>query len=301
MTVVLVHRERPERCADSAAAFLAQHDVDVELLVVDNASSAGARSRLRASLPRAEIVELDENRGFGPAANVGLSRWLSAGSGEWVAIAPHDALPEPDCLARMLEAAASRPRAGLASAEFGEDLRPVVDPYFGAIQVPAERGRGWEDAGHPHGSLLIARRSCLEEVGLFDERYFAYCEEADLAVRARRDAWEVGIVWGAIVHNPDLSTDLAIVEYLKLRNSLLLLRDHYGRYRTFIRLCFAAFATAAQLCRPARRPAGFDPRARVRAVLDFARGRFGAPPAGVGEGTSPRRPRAPRSRSPRSG
>src|SRR4051812_475939 len=79
---------------------------------------------------------------------------------------------------------AGRVRAGLASAEYGDDgerlALPVVDRYFGGILAPTERRPGWEDAGHPHGTLLLARRACLEEIGLFDERYFAYCEEADL-------------------------------------------------------------------------------------------------------------------------
>ena len=53
---------------------------------------------------------------------------------------------------------------------------------------------GWEPVDYPHGTLLLARRACLEDVGLFDERYFSYCEEADLGLRARaaaagRSAW----------------------------------------------------------------------------------------------------------------
>jgi len=62
----------------------------------------------------------------------------------------------------------------------------VVDPVFGALLRPSVVDDGWEDAGYPHGTLLLARRECLLDIGLFDERYFAYCEEADLGERARR-------------------------------------------------------------------------------------------------------------------
>ena len=48
---------------------------------------------------------------------------------------------------------------------------------------------------------MMLRRDCLDEVGLFDERYFSYCEEADLALRARRAGWKVGLVRGARVQN----------------------------------------------------------------------------------------------------
>ena len=181
-------------------------------------------------------MALGANAGFGPAANVGLRRWLAHETGEWAVVAPHDALPEPGCLARLLEAVAARPRAGLASATYGDPTKPVVDRYFGAILVAAGRSDGWEAAGHPHGTLMLVRRACLEHVGLFDERYFAYCEEADLGVRATRAGWEVGVVWHALVRNPSLSVSVAAVEYLKLRNTLLLVRQHFGRYPVSIRL-----------------------------------------------------------------
>ena len=46
--------------------------------------------------------------------------------------------------------------------------------------------------------MLFARRGALEDVGLFDERYFAYCEEADLGLRAVAAGWEVGLVRGRL-------------------------------------------------------------------------------------------------------
>lgn len=277
VTVILVHREQPRRCIATARAFLEQGPA-VSIVVVDNGSRPEARDAIAGALPEAEVVALPGNFGFGPAANEGLRRWLEHGEGEWVALAPHDVLPEPGCLKRILTAASAVPAAGLASCEFGEDLVPVVDPYFGGIELPAERGEGWQPAGYPHGSFMLLRRGCLEEVGLFDERYFAYCEEADLAVRARRAGWDVGIVWGARVRNTHLGTPLPVVEYLKLRNSLLLVRSHFGRYRAFVRTCFAAAGTIRQAARPRKRPTGFSPGARVLAVRDFVAGRFGPPP-----------------------
>src|SRR5207245_664285 len=125
--------------------------------------------------------------------------------------------------------------------------------------------------------------ACLEEVGLFDERYFAYCEEADLGVRARRAGWEVGIVWGAVVRNPHMSTPSPVVDYLMVRNSLLLVRDHFGRYPTSIRLLMALYDTAANgLWRSPPSPY-FSWPARRRAIADFLRGRFGPPPPALAE------------------
>ena len=248
------------------------------LLIVDNGSSEDARLHLKMNLPDAEFLWLDGNNGFGPAANAGFRHWLERGDGDWVGLGPHDVLPEPDCLPRLLAAVRDRPGAGLVSAEFGTAERPVVDPYFGGIQRPAERGIGWEDAGHPHGTFMLARRQCLEDIGLFDERYFAYCEEADLGQRARDAGWDVGIVWGAIVRNPNQASPMPLVEYLMLRNSLLLVRTHFGRYRTFIRICWALSTTLRQWLVKSQRTDWFAPRARLRGIADFLRGRFGPPP-----------------------
>jgi GT2 family glycosyltransferase len=281
LEVVVVHRNQPAACVRTV---LALHDqgVPVHVTIVDNGSGPAALSTLRALARRistVELVTLEHNAGFGPAANVGLQRWLERGEGEWVAVAPHDALPEPDCLARILTAVSSRADAGLVSAEFGRayDSKPVIDRYIGAYASAGRAGEGWEDADFPHGTLLVARRPALAEIGLFDERYFAYCEEADLGVRARRAGWKVGIIWGAVVNNPGHG-ESAVVRYLKLRNTLLLVREHFGSYPAVIRCTFALLTLAARSCRQ-RAPAR-DALRRVegRAILDFIRGNFGPPP-----------------------
>ena len=79
LTVVLVHRDEPERCVRAGRAFLGQ-DVAVRLVVVDNASRPAARDALAARLPECELVALDRNAGFGPAANAGLARWMATGT-----------------------------------------------------------------------------------------------------------------------------------------------------------------------------------------------------------------------------
>ena len=282
VTVLLIHRNQPRHCLATERAFLAQ-TVPVRIVVVDNGSTAEALAELRAGLRAAQIWELGDNLGFGPGANVGLRRWLAEGpaAGEWVALAPHDALPEPGCLATMLTAVAAESKAGLASAEYGTDEIPIVDPYFGGITVPARRGDGWQPAGFVHGTLLLARRACLQQIGLFDERYFAYCEEADLSVRAAAAGWEVGIVWGAVVRNPEWSA-APVADYLMLRNSLLLVRTHFGRYKVTIRWILATMQLLRALLSPAARPVQFNARGRVLALADFVRGRFGPPPASIG-------------------
>jgi N-acetylglucosaminyl-diphospho-decaprenol L-rhamnosyltransferase len=277
--LVVVHRCRPDLVAETVRRFLEQ-DVMLRVVVVDNSSPPDQLAHGRAGLPH-EVVVLpqDENRGFGPAANVGLRWFMSRPGAPWLAVVPHDARPAPDCLPRVLAELDRRPKAGLASADVGDGLTPVVDRYFGAIPEPARVIEGWEPAGYPHGTLLVARRRCLEEVGLFDERYFAYVEEADLALRARQAGWQVGVVRGANVRNAALGSHTAVVDYLQERNTLLLVRDHFGRYAVTVRSAMALWHLCIGLVARRRRGPYWNARARWRAMSDYARRRFGPPPA----------------------
>jgi len=286
LPVVILHWNRPERCVATVARFLAQEVGEgVRVVVVDNGSAPEALAIVRAGLPPGvQLVELPTNRGFGPGANAGFRHILAhprPGDTDWIGLAPHDAEPAPDCLARMLATVGERPRAGLACADFGDGATPIVDPYFGGILAPATVEEGWEPAGHPHGTLMLARRQVLEVVGLFDERYFAYCEEADLALRAKAAGWETGLIRGAIVVNPDLGTRIAVIDYLQLRNTLLLVREHSGRYHATIRGLLAVGQLVAGLVSPARRGPYWDPRSRLQALIDHARGRYGPPPPAI--------------------
>jgi GT2 family glycosyltransferase len=112
--------------------------------------------------------------------------------------------------------------------------------------------------------MLLARRACLEDVGLFDERYFAYCEEADLALRARARGWRCGMVWDAVVQNTGIGS-LEVSEYLRSRNTLHLVRRWSGRYKALIRLALAL-------------PPAAQTRPHRLGVRDFLANRWGPPP-----------------------
>ena len=255
LTVVVVHRNQPAALAATVASLRGAWSGPLRVVVADNASTS------LPDLDGVEVVATGGNLGFGAGANAGLRRARTP----WVAVCPHDVEVGRGALTRMVAAAAARPRAGLVGADLGLAEVPIVDPYFGAISVPAVRSGDWAPAGYPHGTLLVARRACLEQVGLFDERFFAYCEEADLALRARAHGWLSGQAWGATARNTGLGS-LEVSQYLKARNTLHLVRRWFGCYRAAVRLGFELPTAVAQ--RPSR-----------LAVRDFLAGRWGPPPS----------------------
>ena len=294
LRVVIVHWNQVAACVETVDRFL-DREVPVRVTVVDNGSTAEAVELLRdavaarrAALGDAavELVEVGANAGFGPGANVGLRRFLAdPEDGEWVALAPHDVDPFPGCLGAMLDAAQAEPMAGLMCADVGDGMVPVIDPYFGGMVVPAADplpdAPRWETVDYPHGTLMLLRRGCLDEVGVFDERFFSYCEEADLALRARRAGWRIGLVRGARVQNIHIGSGVTVVDYLQTRNTLLLVQEMSGWYHAFIRCCFTLTQVVRGVRDPSTRPPIFDARARLLGIRDFLLRRFGPPAAAV--------------------
>lgn len=280
VVVVLVHWNQASTLERTIDCFRDQ-DANVRFVVVDNESRPDEIEHVRMIVADAidvELIETGDNLGFGPGANVGLRWWLESTTTRWAIVAPHDAVPGFGCVRALIDACERRPLAGLACADVGDGHVPFIDPYFGGLTRPARQRSGWEPADYPHGTLMMLGRACVEEIGLFDERYFSYNEEADLGRRARHAGWEVGLVHEATVTNTHLGTSVAAVDYLQQRNTLLMVLEMSGRYHAFIRLCISLGHIASGLVSPSTRPLIFDAVARFAGIRDFLRGRFGPPP-----------------------
>lgn len=280
---MVVHWNQAEDCIATVGNLL-DSTVPVRVTVIDNASETGHRRRLGDGLAEllaegtVEIIDAPQNLGFGAGANLGIDRFAGdPHDGDWVFLAPHDVELEPCTLETILDTIEQVPMAGLCCGDVGDGMAPVFDPYFGGMVLPGGNQAGWEPVDYPHGTLMGLRRQCLAETGRFDERYFSYCEEADLALRAHERGWAVGLVRGAMVRNRNLGSSVWLVDYLQTRNTLLLVREHSGSYHAFIRICFTLVQVLRGLADEEVAPPVFDAGARIAGVVDFLRGRFGAP------------------------
>lgn len=278
--IFILHWNRPEECIRTVQAFRKQAP-SAPLYVVDNRSEPAELGLLEAQLPAdVTLIRLDENRGWGGAFNAVLRQWLDGGNGQFCFIAAHDALPEEDCLELLLDAMSKNARIGIACPEYGISEIPRFSRirYYRTTPVaPRPRGTA-EPVEIPYGTLLAFRRDCLNEIGLFDERYFAYGDEHEIGLRARRNNWEVSVVWGAIVVNPGTWTASRTRSYLFARNSLLLIRDYAGWGWAALRLLLLLPNTLRMLIMRPQGGYAFSAPARLQAIRDFLLGRFGAPP-----------------------
>ena len=180
-----------------------------ELVVVDNASTDGTRAAVRGAAPTARLLNQDHNVGFAAGCNAGVA----ATSAPLVLLLNPDAQPAPGCLDALRRTAAERPAWGAWQALVTMDAGSTINT---AGNVTHFLGVGWAGrCGEPvaqaprthvevdfaSGAALVLRREAWEEVGGFDERYFMYGEDLDLALRLWLTGWRVGLAPGARVEH----------------------------------------------------------------------------------------------------
>lgn len=225
------------RCLESLRR---QTAAAAEVIVVDNGSTDGSPAMIARSFPEVRLIRLGRNRGFAAAVNAGIR----ASQTELVALLNNDAEAEPGWLAALVDALRGE-RVGMVASKILDAADPgriegiglEVDPEGNPRQI----GRGEPDGPvfssprevfGPIGAAALYRRTLLDEVGLFDEDFFAYLEDVDLAWRARRAGWRCMYAPAAVVLHRRGSTARRIprrIRYLDWRNHPWLLAKNAER------------------------------------------------------------------------
>ncbi|HEY3216982.1 MAG TPA: glycosyltransferase family 2 protein [Candidatus Eisenbacteria bacterium] len=214
----------------------------VEVLVVDNGSTDGSVEALGRDFPTIDVLALPENRRFAGGNNQGLRRALGAGA-DAVLLLNNDTEPDERLLEHLVLALERDPKAGAAAPliYFQAPSRRIW--YGGGRCVPAlglvahralraqDRGqfRQVETTGYLTGCCLLARREAWERVGLLDERYHIYAEDADWCLRARAAGYRLLFVpearlWHKVSASSGASSPWKI--YQRARANLTLFARH---------------------------------------------------------------------------
>ena len=182
-----------------------------EVWVVDNGSADGSVEWIRREYPDVHLIENSENEGFCRGNNQAIAE----STGDWVVLLNNDAEIRPDFIAVLSEAAQTVPTCVgmLATRIYMFDRRDVFDSA-GLLVYPDGvcRSRGWleidqgqydvsADVIGPNGCAAAYRRSMLDETGCFDESFFAYLEDLDLAMRAQSAGWTCRYVPEAVAYH----------------------------------------------------------------------------------------------------
>lgn len=193
----MVNWNRKELLRACLASLGRQQNVDFETIVVDNGSSDGSADMAEKEFG-ARVIRNAQNRGFCAANNQGIA----AARGEFIALLNNDAEAEPQWLAELQRACASGPKVGMAASKVLVWEDPTRIDKAGHLIFPdgqnRGRGTGMLDSGQfdrqeevlwPDGCAAMYRKPMLDEIGGFDEDFFAYGDDAELGLRARIAGW----------------------------------------------------------------------------------------------------------------
>jgi N-acetylglucosaminyl-diphospho-decaprenol L-rhamnosyltransferase len=208
--VAIVNWNTAEAAIAAARAYLASESVAVTVTIVDNASRPEQLELLRGGCPENVRLELSkENLGYGRAAN----RALCDGSGELVCVSNPDVVVEPGALAALAEVTKREPRTGMVGPVFGGDtdryhaalpgtatmLARIFAGSFGERPQPSPTPGEVAKVGQPSGACFVVRRDAWEAMGGFDEGFFLWYEDVDLAKRLHDAGYRNLIVGSARV------------------------------------------------------------------------------------------------------
>jgi hypothetical protein len=181
-----------------------------EVVVVDGGSGDGTAQRAREAHPGAEVIECGGNVGFCRGNNLGIARTRSP----FVLVLNPDTRLHSRFLEELLPAFAD-PAVGIASGKllrFDGRTLDSAGQELGRSRQPVDRGYGRRDRGQLDadaevfgacGAAALYRRAMLEALAgpggaVFDEDFFAFYEDLDLAWRARRAGWKAVYRHGAV-------------------------------------------------------------------------------------------------------
>ena len=195
---------------------------EIEIIVVDNASSDHSAEMVADKFPGVTLVANQENVGFAAANN----QAFSLTDAELICLVNPDTHLRNDALSAAAQYLQGEPETGLCGgllvdeegqrhpsgrrfpSAFGKLLTlSGLAERFPASKFFAGQDYGWFDHKAPiqvewvPGAFTCIRRSLIDEIGFFDERYFLYYEETDLCLRAKRHGWKVDLVPSIVIEH----------------------------------------------------------------------------------------------------
>lgn len=235
-------------------------DVAFEVIVVDNGSQDGSVTFLKDYFPSVRIIENSNNRGFGAANNQAFAIM----KGRYALLLNTDAILTPHAAADLFSFMESTPDAALACGQLlnGDGTKQnsiavapslatllfnmAVLEYLFPKQFPSKR------YAHPNpieiesavGACIIVRRDAIDDVGLFDERYFFFFEETDWMWRMRIGGWKLyHVPYAQIYHLQGQSIGPSI------RSRMEFYRSRYQFLKKWNGSCYNACAVTIIFCR----------------------------------------------------
>ncbi len=237
VNVVILNWNGGDFLPDCLAALARQTYPTYTVTIVDNGSTDGSIAWVRHHYPAIEVIETGVNLGFAAGNNVALE----STSADIVTLLNPDVIPSPDWLSNLVDVMSSDPRIGIVGSKLWYPDGQTIQHAGGFIRKPqampghfaiGERDTGQADSlidvEYVIGGAVAIRREVLGQIGLLDEGFFLYYEDADYCQRARAARRRV-------VYAPS-ATAIHIESATAVKGSFgYLQRFHTGRWRYLLK------------------------------------------------------------------
>lgn len=239
--------------------FSALAGIQHEVILVDNNSSDKSIVLVQKEFPSVMIIGNKENLGYAKANNQGIQRAI----GEYILLLNPDTVIEPQSISKMIRYAdthqnigilgcrVTNPGARLQWDSCGHFLTPWMlflketglEKIFPRSHFFGKRLRRYwsrnttQQIDWVSGVCMLLRKQTIDDIGLLDERFFAYLEDVDICRRAVQQAWTVSFLHDAtIFHNLSTSWKSQSLRqlYISLTSEREYLKKHYGLIGVFL-------------------------------------------------------------------
>ena len=237
-------------CLESLRIY--KDDPEVEIIVVDNASTDGTAELVEQDFPWARMIRNSSNLGFAKANNIGMA----ASMGKFVCLVNSDVKVPPDCIQKMRKYMDITTSVGMIGPQMLSPNGRIERSYMrfptvwrsfcnalglhrifrtsrilSGIMMPDFNNSQTAEVDVLNGWFLMVRRRALDEVGKLDERFHMYGEDIDWSIRFCKAGWKRAYYSGACAfHYGGASSAIAPTRlYIEMnRANLQLFRKHYG-------------------------------------------------------------------------
>ncbi|MFA5374701.1 MAG: glycosyltransferase family 2 protein [Dehalococcoidia bacterium] len=235
-----------------------------DVILIDNGSSGNDAEVLKSKFGNdLFLIANDKNYGFSGGTDIGIKYSLENSQPDYILSLNNDTIVEPKFLNRLVEAAESDKSVGIAGPKvyyydnpdriLSLGLRIVMgiglSYSIGKGKIDSDRISQHYDVDYVDTCLLI-KTEVISKIGLFDESYFCFWEDADYCIRARKAGYKTVCVHEAKIWHKKrvkkttidkLSEGMNVsesVQYYNTRNSFIFMRKHATKWQYLLFLCF---------------------------------------------------------------
>jgi len=208
VSVVIVNFNGKKFLDDCLSSLARQTFHNFEVILVDNGSLDESAAFVRERYPSVILVETGKNLGFAEGTNAGIR----VAQGEFIFTLNNDTIADPRVLEEIIKPMKTYPKVGICGTKMVFPDGRINSTAICISRSGAAWDRGMGEADHGQydkeeevfgscAGAALYRRSMLDEIGLFDEDFFLFMEDVDLAFRARLAGWKCMYVPSArVIH-----------------------------------------------------------------------------------------------------